>query len=102
MLRAARLRRVGKDVDMRQLRNVVAAVVIGAGAPAPLVAPAFAQTCTCPPSGTSPAYSPSGTGPSSAYLIQASEPPPPLPVYDQPPIPALNGPPPAGWLPPDR
>jgi hypothetical protein len=39
-------------------------------------APAFAQTCSCPPSSAGVA------------VIRADEPPPPLPVYDQPPIPA--------------
>lgn len=59
---------------MRQLRNAVAALVIGACAPVALLAPAFAQTCACAPQG--------------GYVIQADEPPPPLPEYDQPPIPA--------------
>ncbi len=51
--------------------------LVGVAAPA-LVAPAFAQTCACPPTGAS------WSGPA----IQAEEPPPPLPVYEQPPIPA--------------
>ena len=59
---------------MRQLRNAIAALVIGACAPAALVAPAFAQTCACAPGG--------------GYVIQSDEPPPPLPEYDQPPLPA--------------
>ena len=59
---------------MRQLRNAIAALVIGACAPVALVAPAFAQTCACAPGG--------------GYVIQADEPPPPLPEYDQPPLPA--------------
>ncbi len=63
---------------MRFLQPALTALLIGAAAPA-LVAPAFAQTCACPPA-TGAAYS----GP----VIQAEEPPPPLPVYEQPPIPA--------------
>ena len=59
---------------MRQLRDAVAALVIGACAPVALAAPALAQTCACAPGG--------------AYLIQADEPPPSLPEYNQPPIPA--------------
>ena len=59
---------------MRQLRSAVAALVIGACAPAAPIAPAFAQTCACAPGG--------------GYAIQADEPPPPLPEYDQPPLPA--------------
>ncbi|MBS0530386.1 MAG: YXWGXW repeat-containing protein [Proteobacteria bacterium] len=41
-------------------------------------APAFAQTCSCPP----------GAGVASGVVIRADEPPPPLPEYDQPPMPA--------------
>ena len=63
---------------MRFLRPALTALLIGAAAPA-LIAPAFAQTCACPPA-TGTSYS----GP----VIQAEEPPPPLPVYEQPPIPA--------------
>ncbi len=74
LLLVAQLRGFGKEFDMRQLRNAVAALVIGASGPVALAAPAFAQTCACAP----------GAG----YLIQASEPPPPLPEYAQPPIPA--------------
>jgi WXXGXW repeat (2 copies) len=59
---------------MHQLRNAVAALVIGACTPVAFAAPAFAQTCACAPEG--------------GYVIQADEPPPPLPEYDQPPIPA--------------
>jgi WXXGXW repeat (2 copies) len=58
---------------MRQLRNAVAATVIVCS-PFALAASAFAQTCAC--------------APSAAYVIQADEQPPPLPEYDQPPIPA--------------
>ena len=59
---------------MHQLQNAIAALVIGACAPVALVAPVFAQTCACA----------SGGG----YAIQADVPPPPLPEYDQPPLPA--------------
>jgi hypothetical protein len=73
-----------RNSDMRQFRNALAALVIGSCAPGALIAPAFAQTCACPPSGVGPAstYAPSGGG----YYIQADEPPPPLPEYNQPPI----------------
>ncbi|HEY1783785.1 MAG TPA: hypothetical protein VGG79_25720 [Roseiarcus sp.] len=61
---------------MRPLRNgLAAALLLGACAPVAFLAPAFAQTCTCPPGG-------------GGYVIQADEAPPPLPEYDQPPIPA--------------
>jgi hypothetical protein len=55
----------------------MAALLIGVSGSAALMAPALAQTCACPP-----AYE--GAGP----VIQAGEPPPPLPIYDQPPMPA--------------
>jgi hypothetical protein len=61
-------------LEMRQHVYAIAALVIGACAPVPLVAPVSAQTCACAPGG--------------GYLIQADEPPPPLPEYDQPPLPA--------------
>lgn len=41
-------------------------------------APALAQTCSCPP----------GAGATAGVVIRADEPPPPLPEYDQPPMPA--------------
>jgi hypothetical protein len=67
----------GKDDAMRSLRPALTALMIGAAAPA-FVAPAYAQTCACPPATASAA------GPT----IEADEPPPPLPVYEQPPVPA--------------
>jgi len=54
--------------------RAAASLLIGACAPAALVAPAFAQTCACSTDGS--------------YVIQADEAPPPLPEYDQPPLPA--------------
>src|ERR1700749_1821321 len=52
--------------------------------PLPMLAtPSFAQTCACPPSGA-------GQASGGPYLIQADEPPPPLPDYEQPPIPAAG------------
>ncbi len=63
---------------MRFLRPALTALSIGAATPA-LLAPAFAQTCACPP-----AAGASYSGP----VIEAEEPPPPLPVYEQPPIPS--------------
>ena len=58
---------------MRRLRNGIAALIIGFWPHSALVAPAFAQTCACAPGG--------------GYVIEADEPPPPLPEYDQPPLP---------------
>jgi WXXGXW repeat (2 copies) len=63
---------------MRFLSPTVAALLIGASAPIGLVAPAFAQTCVCPPAGEA----------ISGPVIEAGEAPPPLPVYEQPPMPA--------------
>jgi hypothetical protein len=65
---------------MRLLRHAVLASLIGACVPVALVAPGFAQTCACPPTGAGS----SGGG----YAIQADQAPPPLPDYDQPPMPA--------------
>ena len=60
---------------MRFLPRAAVALLVGASAPAALVAPVLAQTCACAPAG-------------GGYVIQADEAPPPLPEYDQPPIPA--------------
>jgi hypothetical protein len=62
--------------------RAAAALLIGACAPAALVAPAFAQNCACAPAGGG------GGAAGGGYVIQADEAPPPLPEYDQPPIPA--------------
>jgi hypothetical protein len=75
VFRIARWRSPRKDFDMRQLRCGIAALVMGCCAPLSLAAPAFAQTCACAPGG-------------GGYVIQADEPPPALPEYDQPPLPA--------------
>lgn len=56
---------------MQKLQPALLAVLLGTCALAPLSTPSFAQTCTC-----------AGTG------IHAETAPPPLPEYDQPPIPA--------------
>lgn len=56
---------------MRTLQPAILAILLGTCALAPLPTPSFAQTCTCASSG-----------------IHADAAPPPLPVYDQPPIPA--------------
>ncbi len=61
---------------MRFLRPAATALLLGACAPA-LVAPGFAQECVCPPA----------VGVSSGPVIESEEPPPPLPDYDQPPMP---------------
>jgi len=63
---------------MRFLSHAAAALLIGAAAPAALVAPAIAQTCVCPLEGAA----------ISGPIIEAPEPPPPLPEYEQPPLPA--------------
>jgi hypothetical protein len=63
---------------MRFLSPPVAALLIAASAPIGLGAPALAQTCVCPPAGEA----------ISGPVIEAAEPPPPLPVYEQPPMPA--------------
>ena len=62
--------------------RAAAALLIGACAPAALVAPAFAQNCACATA------APAGRATGGGYVIQADEAPPPLPEYDQPPIPA--------------
>jgi WXXGXW repeat (2 copies) len=63
---------------MRCFHRAFTALLIGACAPVAFGGPAFAQTCACAPSGAS----------EGGYLIQADEPPPPLPEYGQPPIPS--------------
>jgi hypothetical protein len=55
---------------MRNLQPAIMAVLLGTCALAPLPTPSFAQTCTCVSPG-----------------IHADAAPPPLPEYDQPPIP---------------
>ena len=71
--------RLGKDIEMHCVQIAVAALVIGVGAPVALIGPTFAQTCACAPA---PEEGPGG------HAIQADEPPPQLPEYDQPPLPA--------------
>src|SRR5580692_3491300 len=63
---------------MRHFHHALTALVIGSCAPIAVTTPTSAQTCACAPEG----------GASQGYFIQADEPPPPLPEYDQPPIPA--------------
>ena len=60
---------------MRTLRPAVMAMFVAACPLTVLTTPTFAQTCACAPGG--------GGG----YVIQADEAPPPLPEYNQPPIP---------------
>jgi hypothetical protein len=55
---------------MKKLMGAVAAIILASGALAALPTSAFAQVCTC-----------AGAG------IRADVPPPPLPVYEQPPLP---------------
>ena len=63
---------------MQRLRTAVVALIIVGCAPV-MIAPTFAQTCACAPGGASAGGN---------YLVQADEPPPSLPEYSQPPIPA--------------
>jgi hypothetical protein len=65
---------------MRTLSPILAAVLLAAAPGALTIGLAEAQTCACPPSV-------GGAGPAPARII-ADEPPPPLPEYEQPPIPA--------------
>src|SRR5579863_2319468 len=58
-------------LSMPRLRPILAAIVLGAGVMPALSLPSFAQTCAC-----------------ATAAIRAEAPPPPLPVYDQPPLPA--------------
>ncbi len=60
---------------MRTLRPAVMAMFVAAWPLTALTTPSFAQTCACAPAG-------------GGYVIQADEAPPPLPEYEQPPIPA--------------
>src|SRR5262245_38310762 len=73
-LHACALAAIGKGVSMRHLRNALAAapLLFGACAPGALLTPVLAQTCACPPEGGAAA---------ARYVIQADEPPPPLPEY---------------------
>ena len=61
---------------MRFLRPALAALLLGACAPA-LVAPSFGQECVCPPA----------EGATAGPIIESDETPPPMPDYDQPPMP---------------
>ena len=70
---------------MRHFRPLLLSTFLGAGILATQVAPVFAQTCTCPPTQDQGAASPAGEG---GVAVYADEAPPPLPDYDQPPIPA--------------
>ena len=65
---------------MRFLSRAAAALIIGVSGPVAFVATAVAQTCVCPPV--------EGAAAISGPVIQAAEPPPPLPEYEQPPMPA--------------
>ena len=69
---------------MRHLRPLLLSTFLGAGVLATQVAPVFAQTCTCPA-----VQGESGGAPADAasVAVYADEAPPPLPDYDQPPIP---------------
>jgi WXXGXW repeat (2 copies) len=78
LLLVSHSQRVGREIDMRYFHRAFTALLIGTSAPVALGAAAFAQTCACAPGGAS----------EGSYVIQADEPPPPLPEYGQPPIPS--------------
>jgi hypothetical protein len=71
---------------MRNLRALLFSTVLGAGILAIQVAPVFAQAAGCPPV-QSDLGAPSTTG-GADVAVYADEAPPPLPDYDQPPIPS--------------
>ena len=71
---------------MRHLRPLLLSTVLGAGVLAMQVAPVFAQAAGCPPV-QSDFGAPLTTG-GADVAVYADEAPPPLPDYDQPPIPA--------------
>jgi hypothetical protein len=71
---------------MRHLRPLLLSTVLGAGVLAMQVAPVLAQAAGCPPVQTD-FGAPLTTG-GADVAVYADEAPPPLPEYDQPPIPA--------------
>ena len=71
---------------MRHLRPLLLSTFLGAGVLAAQVAPVLAQAAGCPPT-QGDLGAPLTTGGADA-AIYADEAPPPLPDYDQPPIPA--------------
>ncbi len=71
---------------MRHLRPIMLSTFVGVGVLAMQVAPVFAQAAGCPPV-QGDLGAPITTGGADA-AIYADEAPPPLPDYDQPPIPA--------------
>jgi hypothetical protein len=73
---------------MRSYSVGLFSALLGIASVSPGPTPGFAQSCVCP---SVPAYDPdvildNGT-PLHSSVIVAGDPPPPLPVYDQPPIP---------------
>jgi hypothetical protein len=68
---------------MRYLRTLALSTLLGASLIASQVEPSLAQTCACPVSEDNAASQVVSRG-----AIIADDPPPPLPVYEQPPIPA--------------
>src|SRR5271166_4848534 len=77
-------------LDMRLLRPALAALAIVASGQAAFLTPALAQECVCPSSdeGALPAAGAYSAAGRAAPVIYADEAPPPLPDYDQPPMPA--------------
>ena len=71
---------------MRHLRLLLLSTFLGAGVLAAQVAPVFAQAAGCPPV-QGDLGAPTTTG-GADVAVYADEAPPPLPDYDQPPIPA--------------
>jgi hypothetical protein len=71
---------------MRHLRPLLLSTFLGAGVLAVQVAPNFAQAADCPPVQGDLGAPPTTGG--ADVAVYADEAPPPLPDYDQPPIPA--------------
>jgi hypothetical protein len=74
-----------RKLNMRRSRHLIVSTILGAGILATQLASASAQTCTCPPAQDDSSGAPAGA---AAIAVYADEAPPPLPEYDQPPIPA--------------
>jgi len=70
---------------MRHLRSLLLSTLLGAGVLAMQVVPVFAQAAGCPPVQGDLGAPPTTGG--ADVAVYADEPPPPLPEYDQPPIP---------------
>ena len=74
---------------MRDFRALFVAALLGATALSASAGPLYAQSCTCTDTGLAPEpeYLTDSGATVRPRMIVADEPPPPLPVYEQPPIP---------------